>query len=246
MNFDIAAREAFFDLTYKMIENGFPVIMPDPEGKPLAGEIYSVDDETLARLDQLEREGSSYDRKLIDVTLPLAARSMRPLLVQEGRQAKVTFLARTRDQLLTTEHSEGVLIRIKHRASRVWNDGALHGVRRPQHPRECDASGAVDGERIHRAFEGRAQPTGKGIDEKKAVATENQSIEWLVDPEDIAALAVLGVGRRHVNLTANAADRCGHAERRGLRYGQAKGQRRHHPGGMASRKSHSARSRRGR
>jgi gamma-glutamylcyclotransferase (GGCT)/AIG2-like uncharacterized protein YtfP len=25
--------------TYKMIENGFPVIMPDPEGKPLAGEI---------------------------------------------------------------------------------------------------------------------------------------------------------------------------------------------------------------
>jgi gamma-glutamylcyclotransferase (GGCT)/AIG2-like uncharacterized protein YtfP len=57
--------------TYKMIENGFPVIMPDPAGKPLAGEIYTVDDETLARLDQLEREGSSYDRKLIDVTLPL-------------------------------------------------------------------------------------------------------------------------------------------------------------------------------
>lgn len=56
---------------YKMIENGFPVIMPDPEGKPLAGEIYTVDDKTLARLDQLEREGSSYDRKLIDVTLPL-------------------------------------------------------------------------------------------------------------------------------------------------------------------------------
>ena len=53
--------------TYKMIENGFPVIRPDPNGKPLAGEIYDVDDETLARLDQLEREGSSYDRKLIDV-----------------------------------------------------------------------------------------------------------------------------------------------------------------------------------
>jgi gamma-glutamylcyclotransferase (GGCT)/AIG2-like uncharacterized protein YtfP len=53
--------------TYKMIENGFPVIMPDPGGKPLAGEIYTVDDETLARLDQLEREGSSYDRELIDV-----------------------------------------------------------------------------------------------------------------------------------------------------------------------------------
>jgi gamma-glutamylcyclotransferase (GGCT)/AIG2-like uncharacterized protein YtfP len=57
--------------TYKMIESSFPVIMPDPEGKPLAGEVYAVDDETLARLDQLEREGSSYDRKLIDVTLLL-------------------------------------------------------------------------------------------------------------------------------------------------------------------------------
>jgi len=32
-----------------MIENGLPVIMPDPEGKPLAGEIYTVDDETLER-----------------------------------------------------------------------------------------------------------------------------------------------------------------------------------------------------
>ena len=65
--------------TYKMIENGFPVIMPDPEGKPLAGEVYTVDDETLARLDQLEREGSSYDRKLI--TLPYrspAASACRP------------------------------------------------------------------------------------------------------------------------------------------------------------------------
>jgi gamma-glutamylcyclotransferase (GGCT)/AIG2-like uncharacterized protein YtfP len=42
--------------TYRMIENGFPVIIPDPEGKPLAGEIYSVDDEALARLDQLDVE----------------------------------------------------------------------------------------------------------------------------------------------------------------------------------------------
>jgi gamma-glutamylaminecyclotransferase len=64
--------------TYKMIENGFPVIIPDPEGKPLAGEIYAVDDEPLARLDQLEREGSSYDRKLIDVTLPLASGERLP------------------------------------------------------------------------------------------------------------------------------------------------------------------------
>jgi gamma-glutamylaminecyclotransferase len=64
--------------TYKMIENGFPVIMPDSEGKPLAGKIYTVDDEPLARLNQLEREGSSYDRKLIDVTLPLASGERLP------------------------------------------------------------------------------------------------------------------------------------------------------------------------
>jgi gamma-glutamylaminecyclotransferase len=64
--------------TYKMIEIGFPVIMPDPEGKPLAGEIYTVDDETLARLDQIEREGSSYDRTLIDVNLQLASGERQP------------------------------------------------------------------------------------------------------------------------------------------------------------------------
>jgi gamma-glutamylaminecyclotransferase len=64
--------------TYKMIEIGFPVIMPDPEGKPVAGEVYAVDDETLARLDQLEREGRAYDRKLIDVTLPLAGGERLP------------------------------------------------------------------------------------------------------------------------------------------------------------------------
>jgi gamma-glutamylcyclotransferase (GGCT)/AIG2-like uncharacterized protein YtfP len=64
--------------SYKMIENGFPVIMPDLEGQPVAGEIYAVDDETLARLDQLEREGSSYDRKLIDVSLQLASGELLP------------------------------------------------------------------------------------------------------------------------------------------------------------------------
>lgn len=59
--------------TYKMVENGFPVIMLDPLGKPVAGEIYTVDDETLGQLDQLEREGRSYDRKLIDVISLLAS-----------------------------------------------------------------------------------------------------------------------------------------------------------------------------
>jgi gamma-glutamylcyclotransferase (GGCT)/AIG2-like uncharacterized protein YtfP len=74
--------------TYRMIENGFPVIMPDPAGRPLAGEIYAVDDQTLARLDQLEREGSSYDRKLIDVTSSLASGERLPTkaFIYVGRQ----------------------------------------------------------------------------------------------------------------------------------------------------------------
>src|ERR1700726_104426 len=55
-----------------MIGTSFPVIMPDPSGKPVAGEIYTVDDATLARLDRLEAEGRSYDRVMIDATLPLA------------------------------------------------------------------------------------------------------------------------------------------------------------------------------
>jgi gamma-glutamylaminecyclotransferase len=68
--------EAVTVLTYKavavpaLVGTSFPVIMPDPSGKPVAGEIYTVDDATLARLDQLEREGRSYDRVIIDATLP--------------------------------------------------------------------------------------------------------------------------------------------------------------------------------
>jgi gamma-glutamylcyclotransferase (GGCT)/AIG2-like uncharacterized protein YtfP len=58
--------------TYKMVRTSFPVIMPDPSGKPVSGEIFTVDDATLARLDQLEREGRSYDRVMIDATLPLS------------------------------------------------------------------------------------------------------------------------------------------------------------------------------
>jgi gamma-glutamylaminecyclotransferase len=73
--------------TYKMIENGFPVIMPDPEGKPLAGEIYTVDNETLARLDQLEREGSSYDRKLIDVPCRRRARADQGVHIRWTRRS---------------------------------------------------------------------------------------------------------------------------------------------------------------
>ena len=72
--------EAVTVLTYKAVTipaygtagTNFPVIMPDPGGKPVAGELYTVDDVTLARLDQLEREGRAYDRVMIDARLSLS------------------------------------------------------------------------------------------------------------------------------------------------------------------------------
>jgi len=50
--------------------------------------------------------------------------------------------------------------------------------------------GAVDGPRIQRVFEGRAEQSGKSLDEIKEEAMAVQSIKRLVDPRDIAALAV--------------------------------------------------------
>ncbi len=50
--------------------------------------------------------------------------------------------------------------------------------------------GAVDGERIQRVFQGRAKATGTSLDAVKAEAMSNQSLKFLVDPKDIAALAV--------------------------------------------------------
>jgi gamma-glutamylcyclotransferase (GGCT)/AIG2-like uncharacterized protein YtfP len=53
---------------FRMISGEFPVILDDKDGWPVHGEIYHVDDETLAKLDQLERVGRMYDRKIADVT----------------------------------------------------------------------------------------------------------------------------------------------------------------------------------
>jgi NAD(P)-dependent dehydrogenase (short-subunit alcohol dehydrogenase family) len=50
--------------------------------------------------------------------------------------------------------------------------------------------GAVDGDRIQRVFQGRADATGRPVEEIKAEAMANQSLKHLVDPKDIAALAV--------------------------------------------------------
>ena len=50
--------------------------------------------------------------------------------------------------------------------------------------------GAVDGERIQKVLQGRADATGASLDAVKAEAMSNQSLKFLVDPKDIAALAV--------------------------------------------------------
>jgi NAD(P)-dependent dehydrogenase (short-subunit alcohol dehydrogenase family) len=50
--------------------------------------------------------------------------------------------------------------------------------------------GAVAGDRIERVFAGRAAIANKTIDEIRAEAFANQSIKALIDPKDIAALAV--------------------------------------------------------
>lgn len=50
--------------------------------------------------------------------------------------------------------------------------------------------GAVGGARIERVFEGRAQASGKPVEQIRKEAMAVQSIKQLVDPKDIAALAV--------------------------------------------------------
>jgi NAD(P)-dependent dehydrogenase (short-subunit alcohol dehydrogenase family) len=52
------------------------------------------------------------------------------------------------------------------------------------------APGAVAGERAERVFQGRAQLSGRSVDEEKLLGLANQSLKALVDPVDIAKLAV--------------------------------------------------------
>jgi len=52
------------------------------------------------------------------------------------------------------------------------------------------APGAVAGDRIERVFAGRAQIGGKTLDEVRAQAMAEQSIKAMIDPKDIAQLAV--------------------------------------------------------
>jgi NAD(P)-dependent dehydrogenase (short-subunit alcohol dehydrogenase family) len=50
--------------------------------------------------------------------------------------------------------------------------------------------GAVDGDRIQHVFEGRAKATGQSLDRVKQAAMEKKSLKRLVDPSDVATLAV--------------------------------------------------------
>ena len=52
------------------------------------------------------------------------------------------------------------------------------------------APGAVEGDRIVRVFQGRAQISGKSLTEVKDDAMAEQSIKAMIDPKDIAQLAV--------------------------------------------------------
>jgi NAD(P)-dependent dehydrogenase (short-subunit alcohol dehydrogenase family) len=52
------------------------------------------------------------------------------------------------------------------------------------------APGAVAGERADRVFKGRAQLSGRSVQEEMRLGLASQSIQELVDPADIAALAV--------------------------------------------------------
>ena len=59
-----------------------------------------------------------------------------------------------------------------------------HGIRA-----NAIAPGLVDGDRIRRVFEGRAAASGASLDEVQAEALALQSLKYMVDPDDIGALA---------------------------------------------------------
>ncbi len=52
------------------------------------------------------------------------------------------------------------------------------------------APGAVAGERIERVLRGRAESSGRTVEEVTADALANQALKYFVDPDDIAALAL--------------------------------------------------------
>ncbi len=54
--------------------------------------------------------------------------------------------------------------------------------------------GAVEGPRIRKVFEGRAEVSGRSVDDEIESAMANQAVKRFVDPADIAALALFLAG----------------------------------------------------
>ena len=54
--------------------------------------------------------------------------------------------------------------------------------------------GAVEGDRLDQVFEGRAELSGRRVEDEKATGLENQAIKSFTDPADIGALAVFLCG----------------------------------------------------
>ncbi len=76
------------------------------------------------------------------------------------------------------------------------------------------APGAVAGERAERVFQGRAQLSGRSVEEEKRLGLANQSLKELVDPADIAALAVFLASDAGKSISGQGApDRRQHATR---------------------------------
>lgn len=48
--------------------------------------------------------------------------------------------------------------------------------------------GAVEGPRLEKVFEGRAEVSGRSVEEEKDLALANQAIKKFIDPDDIASL----------------------------------------------------------
>ena len=63
------------------------------------------------------------------------------------------------------------------------------------------APGAVEGDRIRRVLQGRAETSGRTLDEVTADALGIQAVKRFVDPADIAAMAVFLASERAKSIS---------------------------------------------
>jgi NAD(P)-dependent dehydrogenase (short-subunit alcohol dehydrogenase family) len=94
----------------------------------------------------------------------------------------------------STAGRRGLPFRIGYCASKAGQVGMTYGMALELAPHNIRvnaiAPGAVEGDRIIRVFQGRAQLSGRSMQEVTAEAMAAQSIKAMIDPKDIAALAV--------------------------------------------------------